>query len=138
MTIHGHISTEQTSQATWQCVAYNLPISFLLLFIYFKSKHLIRGILLGKCKMCFLDHKLAQKMMWSSQSLYLIGLVNLIPDPFLTIELLLWLHKIIPALIIFIVPQFLPVYNPSQQEKKDPNLYADNVQKLMAKYVRTS
>ncbi|XP_044038991.1 lysophospholipid acyltransferase LPCAT4 [Siniperca chuatsi] len=29
--------------------------------------------------------------------------------------------------------EFLPVYNPSQEEKKDPNLYADNVQKLMAK-----
>uniref|UniRef100_A0A7N6BZC1 Phospholipid/glycerol acyltransferase domain-containing protein n=1 Tax=Anabas testudineus TaxID=64144 RepID=A0A7N6BZC1_ANATE len=29
--------------------------------------------------------------------------------------------------------EFLPVYNPSQEEKDDPNLYADNVQKLMAK-----
>ncbi|KAL4007262.1 hypothetical protein ACER0C_001114 [Sarotherodon galilaeus] len=29
--------------------------------------------------------------------------------------------------------EFLPVYNPSQEEKKDPNLYADNVQKLMAR-----
>ncbi|XP_061565888.1 lysophospholipid acyltransferase LPCAT4 [Cololabis saira] len=29
--------------------------------------------------------------------------------------------------------EFLPVYKPSQQEKDDPNLYADNVQKLMAK-----
>lgn len=29
--------------------------------------------------------------------------------------------------------EFLPVYNPSEEEKKDPNLYADNVQKLMAK-----
>ncbi|XP_039997477.1 lysophospholipid acyltransferase LPCAT4 [Xiphias gladius] len=29
--------------------------------------------------------------------------------------------------------EFLPVYNPSQEEKNDPNLYADNVQKLMAK-----
>ncbi|XP_044197716.1 lysophospholipid acyltransferase LPCAT4 [Thunnus albacares] len=28
--------------------------------------------------------------------------------------------------------EFLPVYNPSQEEKNDPNLYADNVQKLMA------
>uniref|UniRef100_A0A3Q2ZR00 Lysophosphatidylcholine acyltransferase 4 n=1 Tax=Kryptolebias marmoratus TaxID=37003 RepID=A0A3Q2ZR00_KRYMA len=28
---------------------------------------------------------------------------------------------------------FLPVYNPSEEERKDPNLYADNVQKLMAK-----
>ncbi|XP_068584479.1 LOW QUALITY PROTEIN: lysophospholipid acyltransferase LPCAT4 [Cebidichthys violaceus] len=29
--------------------------------------------------------------------------------------------------------EFLPVYSPSQEEKNDPNLYADNVQKLMAK-----
>uniref|UniRef100_A0A8P4K877 Lysophosphatidylcholine acyltransferase 4 n=1 Tax=Dicentrarchus labrax TaxID=13489 RepID=A0A8P4K877_DICLA len=29
--------------------------------------------------------------------------------------------------------EFLPVYKPSQEEKNDPNLYADNVQKLMAK-----
>ncbi|KAG5261203.1 hypothetical protein AALO_G00301190 [Alosa alosa] len=29
--------------------------------------------------------------------------------------------------------EFLPVYTPSQEEKEDPNLYADNVQKLMAK-----
>ncbi|KAM6908991.1 lysophospholipid acyltransferase LPCAT4 [Xenentodon cancila] len=29
--------------------------------------------------------------------------------------------------------EFLPVYNPSTQEKNDPDLYADNVQKLMAK-----
>ncbi|XP_039894319.1 lysophospholipid acyltransferase LPCAT4 [Simochromis diagramma] len=29
--------------------------------------------------------------------------------------------------------EFLPVYNPSEEEKKDPNLYADNVQKLMAR-----
>ncbi|XP_063042386.1 lysophospholipid acyltransferase LPCAT4 [Engraulis encrasicolus] len=29
--------------------------------------------------------------------------------------------------------EFLPVYTPSQAEKDDPNLYADNVQKLMAK-----
>ncbi|KAM9836978.1 lysophospholipid acyltransferase LPCAT4 isoform 2-T2 [Aulostomus maculatus] len=29
--------------------------------------------------------------------------------------------------------EFLPVYTPSQEEKNDPNLYADNVQKLMAK-----
>ncbi|KAM4537321.1 lysophospholipid acyltransferase LPCAT4 [Odontesthes bonariensis] len=29
--------------------------------------------------------------------------------------------------------EFLPVYNPSQEEKNDPNLYADNVQKLVAK-----
>ncbi|XP_029310684.1 lysophospholipid acyltransferase LPCAT4 [Cottoperca gobio] len=29
--------------------------------------------------------------------------------------------------------EFMPVYNPSEEEKNDPNLYADNVQKLMAK-----
>ncbi|XP_074479402.1 lysophospholipid acyltransferase LPCAT4 [Sebastes fasciatus] len=29
--------------------------------------------------------------------------------------------------------EFMPVYKPSQEEKNDPNLYADNVQKLMAK-----
>ncbi|KAF1380805.1 hypothetical protein PFLUV_G00167800 [Perca fluviatilis] len=29
--------------------------------------------------------------------------------------------------------EFLPVYKPSLEEKNDPNLYADNVQKLMAK-----
>uniref|UniRef100_A0A3P9NWE2 Lysophosphatidylcholine acyltransferase 4 n=1 Tax=Poecilia reticulata TaxID=8081 RepID=A0A3P9NWE2_POERE len=28
---------------------------------------------------------------------------------------------------------YLPVYNPSEEEKKNPSLYADNVQKLMAK-----
>lgn len=35
--------------------------------------------------------------------------------------------------LFLIVLQFLPVYNPSQEERNDPNLYADNVQKLMAK-----
>ncbi|KAK0143747.1 Lysophospholipid acyltransferase LPCAT4 [Merluccius polli] len=29
--------------------------------------------------------------------------------------------------------EYLPVYTPSQEEKDDPNLYADNVQKLMAR-----
>uniref|UniRef100_A0A3Q3LA66 Lysophosphatidylcholine acyltransferase 4 n=1 Tax=Labrus bergylta TaxID=56723 RepID=A0A3Q3LA66_9LABR len=29
--------------------------------------------------------------------------------------------------------EFLPVYTPSEEEKSDPGLYADNVQKLMAK-----
>ncbi|XP_077401798.1 lysophospholipid acyltransferase LPCAT4 isoform X2 [Vanacampus margaritifer] len=29
--------------------------------------------------------------------------------------------------------EFLPVYNPSPEERNNPNLYADNVQKLMAK-----
>ncbi|XP_016383713.1 lysophospholipid acyltransferase LPCAT4 [Sinocyclocheilus rhinocerous] len=31
--------------------------------------------------------------------------------------------------------EFLPVYTPSQEEKQNPDLYAENVQKLMAKYV---
>lgn len=38
------------------------------------------------------------------------------------------------SVYLFIVLQFLPVYNPSEEEKKDPNLYADNVQKLMARW----
>ncbi|GAA6070696.1 lysophospholipid acyltransferase LPCAT4 isoform X1 [Tachysurus ichikawai] len=29
--------------------------------------------------------------------------------------------------------EFLPVYKPSQEEKENPDLFADNVQKLMAK-----
>ena len=29
--------------------------------------------------------------------------------------------------------QFLPVYQPSEAEKNDPNLYAENVRKIMAK-----
>lgn len=28
--------------------------------------------------------------------------------------------------------QFLPVYNPSEEEKKDPALYASNVRRVMA------
>lgn len=35
--------------------------------------------------------------------------------------------------MFLIVLQFLPVYKPSQEERNDPTLYADNVQKLMAK-----
>jgi lysophosphatidylcholine acyltransferase/lyso-PAF acetyltransferase len=31
--------------------------------------------------------------------------------------------------------EFLPVYNPSEEEKHDPKLYANNVRRLMAKYV---
>uniref|UniRef100_A0A8C9V8D7 Lysophosphatidylcholine acyltransferase 4 n=1 Tax=Scleropages formosus TaxID=113540 RepID=A0A8C9V8D7_SCLFO len=31
-----------------------------------------------------------------------------------------------------ITVEFLPVYSPSEEEKRDPTLYADNVQKLMA------
>uniref|UniRef100_A0A7N6A8U1 Phospholipid/glycerol acyltransferase domain-containing protein n=1 Tax=Anabas testudineus TaxID=64144 RepID=A0A7N6A8U1_ANATE len=38
-----------------------------------------------------------------------------------------------PVLLRYPNKLFLPVYNPSQEEKDDPNLYADNVQKLMAK-----
>uniref|UniRef100_A0A3Q3LSA5 Lysophosphatidylcholine acyltransferase 4 n=1 Tax=Mastacembelus armatus TaxID=205130 RepID=A0A3Q3LSA5_9TELE len=37
------------------------------------------------------------------------------------------------TMVAFFLSQFLPVYNPSQEEKNNPNLYADNVQKLMAK-----
>uniref|UniRef100_A0A669CTZ6 Lysophosphatidylcholine acyltransferase 4 n=1 Tax=Oreochromis niloticus TaxID=8128 RepID=A0A669CTZ6_ORENI len=44
-----------------------------------------------------------------------------------------WTYKGTACVYLFIVLQFLPVYNPSQEEKKDPNLYADNVQKLMAR-----
>ena len=47
--------------------------------------------------------------------------------------LLLWQNVKENSGCLFIVLQFLPVYNPSQEEKIDPNLYADNVQKLMAK-----
>lgn len=32
--------------------------------------------------------------------------------------------------------EFLPVYTPSQEEKQNPDLYAENVQKLMAKALR--
>ncbi|KAK7177228.1 hypothetical protein R3I93_001271 [Phoxinus phoxinus] len=32
--------------------------------------------------------------------------------------------------------EFLPVYTPSQEEKENPDLYAENVQKLMAKALR--
>ncbi|XP_066515075.1 lysophospholipid acyltransferase LPCAT4 [Hoplias malabaricus] len=32
--------------------------------------------------------------------------------------------------------EFLPVYTPSQEEKENPELYADNVQKLMAKALK--
>ncbi|KAF4111689.1 lysophospholipid acyltransferase LPCAT4 [Onychostoma macrolepis] len=32
--------------------------------------------------------------------------------------------------------EFLPVYTPSQEEKQDPELYAENVQKLMAEALR--
>jgi lysophosphatidylcholine acyltransferase / lyso-PAF acetyltransferase len=30
---------------------------------------------------------------------------------------------------------FLPVYNPSEEEKQDADLYAENVRKLMSKYL---
>jgi hypothetical protein len=32
--------------------------------------------------------------------------------------------------------EFLPVYTPSEEEKRDPKLYANNVRHLMAKYVK--
>lgn len=31
--------------------------------------------------------------------------------------------------------EFLPVYKPSEAEKTDPKLYANNVRRLMAEYV---
>lgn len=31
--------------------------------------------------------------------------------------------------------QYLPVYTPSAEEKENPSLFANNVRKLMAKYV---
>jgi hypothetical protein len=32
--------------------------------------------------------------------------------------------------------EFLPVYTPNEEEKHDPKLYANNVRRLMAKYVQ--
>ena len=31
--------------------------------------------------------------------------------------------------------EFLPVYNPNEEEKRDPKLFANNVRAVMAKYV---
>ena len=31
--------------------------------------------------------------------------------------------------------QYLPVYEPSDVEKRDPDIYANNVRKVMARYV---
>ena len=33
---------------------------------------------------------------------------------------------------LFLYSQFLPVYSPSEEEKKDPALYASNVRRVMA------
>lgn len=41
----------------------------------------------------------------------------------------LWLQREAAFLCI---SQFLPVYKPSEEERRNPTLYADNVQKLMA------
>lgn len=46
---------------------------------------------------------------------------------------LLWLTLVQPTSNCEI--EFLPVYHPSEEEKTDPKLYANNVRKLMAKYL---
>ena len=38
-------------------------------------------------------------------------------------------------LFLFFCVQFLPVYNPSQEEIDDPKLFANNVRQIMAEYV---
>lgn len=38
---------------------------------------------------------------------------------------------------VFFLPQYLPVYTPSEEEKENPSLFANNVRKVMAKYVRS-
>lgn len=40
---------------------------------------------------------------------------------------------IVVTLLFF--PQYLPVYTPSEEEKENPSLFANNVRKLMARYV---
>lgn len=37
--------------------------------------------------------------------------------------------------ILCCFPQYLPVYAPSEEEKENPSLFANNVRKVMAKYV---
>ena len=41
---------------------------------------------------------------------------------------------VMSRLLLCLFTQFLPVYYPSQAEKDNPRLYADNVQQLMARY----
>lgn len=47
------------------------------------------------------------------------------------LAILVW--KTLTQFHIFVELEFLPVYNPSQEEINDPKLYAKNVQTLMAK-----
>lgn len=39
--------------------------------------------------------------------------------------------------ILCFFPQYLPVYTPSEEEKENPSLFANNVRAVMAKYVRS-
>lgn len=39
---------------------------------------------------------------------------------------------------MFVFSQYLPIYTPSEEEKKDPALFASNVRHIMAKSVSTS
>lgn len=40
---------------------------------------------------------------------------------------------IVVTLLLF--SQYLPVYTPSEEEKENPSLFANNVRNLMARYV---
>lgn len=44
------------------------------------------------------------------------------------------LWKTLAQFHLFVEIEYLPVYTPSEEEIKDPQLYAKNVQQLMAKY----
>ena len=44
------------------------------------------------------------------------------------------LFRVLTQFVNYCEMQFLPVYNPSEEEKKDPALYAENVRKYMAKH----
>lgn len=61
--------------------------------------------------------------------------VKILIDKFISIILrrlkLMWLTLVQPQSNCEI--EFLPVYHPNEQEKKDPKLYAQNVRQLMAK-----
>lgn len=39
------------------------------------------------------------------------------------------------VVLLCFFPQYLPVYAPSEEEKQNPSLFANNVRKVMAKYV---
>lgn len=45
------------------------------------------------------------------------------------------INKLIP---LFVFAQYLPIYTPSEDEKRDPALFASNVRRIMAKSVSTS